>query len=88
MIGNEEFKRANEARREEQAQLQARLEELASPLTAQSLRHDAVAALPVQIRSFLKDVQSLDVRRAKALLQPILKTATVEREGTIKLTFR
>ena len=45
-----------EARREEQARLQARLEELASSLTAQSLRHDAVAAPPAQIRSFLKDV--------------------------------
>ena len=88
LLNEEEFKRANETRREEQAQLQARLEELASSLTAQSVRHDAVAALPVQIRSFLKDVQSLDVRRAKALLQPILKTATVDREGTIELTFR
>ena len=88
LLNEEEFKRANEARREEQAQLQARLEELASSLTAQSQRHDAVAALPAQIRSFLKDVQSLDVRRAKALLQPILKAATVDREGTIELTFR
>ena len=61
LLNEEEFKRANEARREEQAQLQARLEELASSLTAQSLRHDAVAALPAQIRSFLKDFQSLDV---------------------------
>ena len=57
-------------------------------LNAQSQRHDAVTALPVQIRSFLKDLQSLDVRRAKALLQPILKTATVDREGTIELSFR
>ena len=43
LLNEEEFKRANEARREEQAQLQARLEELASSLTAQSLRHDAIA---------------------------------------------
>ena len=34
LLNEEEFKRANETRREEQAQLQARLEELASSLTA------------------------------------------------------
>jgi hypothetical protein len=51
-------------------------------------RQSVITALPVQIRSFLKDVQSLDVRRAKALLQPILKTATVDRDGTIELSFR
>ena len=56
--------------------------------TGSRQRHDAVAALPVQIHSFLKDVLSLDVRRAKALLQPILKTATVDREGAIDLAFR
>ena len=56
--------------------------------TGSRQRHDAVAALPAQIRSFLKDVEALDVRRAKALLQPILKTAIVDHEGTIALTFR
>jgi hypothetical protein len=88
LLNEEEFKQANEARPEEQAQLQARLEELASSLTAQSQRHDAVDALPVQIRSFLKDVQSLDVLRAKALLQPIMRTASVDRECTIELAFK
>jgi hypothetical protein len=88
LLNEEEFKRGNEARREEQAQLQARRDELVASLTAQSQRHGAVAALPAQIHSFLKGVQPLDVRRAKALLQPILKTATVDRERTIELAFR
>ena len=88
LLNEDEFKRANEARREEHAQLQARREELVSSLTAQSERHDAVAALPAQIRSFLKDFQSLDVQRARALLQPILASATVYRDGTIELSFR
>jgi site-specific DNA recombinase len=88
LLNEDEFKRANEARREEQAQLQARREELVSSLAAQSERHDAVTALPAQIQSFLKDFQSLDVRRAKALLQTILAAATVSRDGTIELSFR
>jgi hypothetical protein len=51
-------------------------------------RQSVVTALPSRVRSFLKDFQSLDVRRANALLQPILRTATVYRDGTIELTFR
>ena len=47
-----------------------------------------VAGLPAQIRSFLKDMQSLDVPRAKALLQPILLSAHVHRDGNIELAFR
>jgi len=40
------------------------------------------------MRSLLKDFQSLEVRRAKALLQTILATATVYRDGVIELSFR
>ena len=47
-------------------------------------RQSVVTALPSRVRSFLKDFESLDVRRAKALLQPILKAAAVDREGTVK----
>ena len=55
---------------------------------AQAERHDAVTALPAQVRSFLEDVQSLEVRKAKALLQTILASAHVYRDGRIELTFR
>ena len=51
-------------------------------------RQGAVGALPVRMRSLLKDFQSLEVRRAKALLQTILATATVYRDGVIELSFR
>ena len=40
------------------------------------------------MRSFLKDVQELDTRRAKALLQTILSAAHVYRDGRIELEFR
>ncbi len=57
-------------------------------LQAQAERHDTVTALPVQIRSFLNDFQSLDVCRAKALLQTILASAHVYKDGRIELAFR
>ncbi|MDA1035973.1 MAG: hypothetical protein O3B65_03720 [Chloroflexi bacterium] len=43
---------------------------------------------PVQIRSFLADFQSLEVRKAKALLQTILASAHVYKDGRIELAFR
>ena len=51
-------------------------------------RHDAVTALPAQIRSFLSDVHSLEVRKARALLQTILASAVVYKDGRIELAFR
>ena len=44
--------------------------------------------LPVRIKSFLKDFGALDVQRAKAMLQPILKTVHVYNDGRIELEFR
>ena len=50
------------------------------------LRRDRT--LPTRVGSFLEDFQSLDVRRAKALLQTILKAAHVYRDDRIELSFR
>ena len=47
-----------------------------------------MSALPVRIKSFLKDFGSLDVQRAKAMLQTILKTVHVCNDGRIELEFR
>ena len=47
-----------------------------------------VGSLPTRVRSFLKDLQDLDTRRAKALLQTILSAAHVYRDGRIELEFR
>ena len=88
ILNDDEFKKANETRRQERSQLEARQEELTSSLLAQAERHDAVTALPAEIRSFLKDFGSLEVRKAKALLQTILASAHVYKDGRIELAFR
>ena len=88
LLNEEEFRRVNEARREERAQLEGRREELATALADQASRQEGVYALPARIKSFLKDFGSLDVQRAKAMLQPILKTVHVYRDGRIELEFR
>ena len=69
VLNEEEFRRVNEARREERTQLEGRREELAAAVADQASRQEGVSALPVRIRSFLKDFGSLDVQRAKAMLQ-------------------
>jgi hypothetical protein len=62
--------------------------ELTAWVAQQHDRLEVVSALPARVRSLLKDFQSLDVLQAKALLQTILATATVSRDGTIELSFR
>ena len=84
MLNEEEFRKANEAKRDERA----RLTELTTWLESQHERQDAVGTLPTRVRSFLQDFQSLDMRRAKALLQSILIAVHVCRYGTIELEFR
>ena len=79
---------SNEARREERLQLEGRREELAAAVADQESRQEGVTALPARITSFLKDFGSLDVQRAKAMLQPILKTVHVYNDGRIELEFR
>ena len=62
--------------------------ELTDWLARQRSRQDAVGSLPTRVRSFLKDVQALDTRRAKAMRQTILSAAHVYRDGRIELEFR
>ena len=47
-----------------------------------------VAAVPVRVRSFLEDFQGMDIRRAKAILQGIIKAAHIFSDGRIELEFR
>ena len=88
VLNEEEFRAANEARREERAWLEKRQAEGSTWLDQQHQRQDAVDTLPTRVGSFLDDFQPLDVRRAKALLQTILKAAGVFRDGRIELEFR
>ena len=88
VLDEEEFRKANEARRDERTRLTGRQTELTEWLAQQRERHETVGSLPTRVRSFLKDVQALDTRRAKALLQTILSAAHVYRDGRIELEFR
>ncbi len=88
VLDEEEFREANEARRDERTRLTGRQTELTEWLAQQRSRQEAVGTLPTRVRSFLKDVQELDTRRAKALLQTILSAAHVYRDGRIELEFR
>ena len=87
VLDEEEFRKANEARREERARLTDRQTELSEWLAQQRDRQEAVGSLPARARSFLRDVQALDTRRTKALLQTILSAAHVYRDGRIELEF-
>ena len=88
MLDEAEFRKAKEARPDERARLTGRQTELSEWLAQQRERQDAVGTLPTRVRSFLKDVQELDTRRAKAQLQTILSAAHVYRDGRIELEFR
>ncbi len=88
VLDEDEFRKANEVRRDDRTRLTGRQMELAEWLARQHERQEAVGTLPTRVRSFLKDVQELDIRRAKALLQTILSAAHVYRDGRIELEFR
>ena len=88
VLDEAEFRTANEARRDERTRLTGRQTELTAWLEQQRERQEAVGTLPMRVRSFLKDFQSLETRRAKALLQTILSAAHVYRDGRIELEFR
>jgi hypothetical protein len=72
----------------ERERLEERREELSAWLENQRERKQATEALPARVRSFLDDFQGVDVRRAKAMLQTILKAAYVYNDGRIELEFR
>ena len=78
----------NETRPDERARLTGRQTELTEWLEQQHERQETVGSLPRRVRSFLEDVQAMDTRRAKALLQTILSAAHVYRDGRIELEFR
>ena len=88
VLNEEEFRTANENRRAERDRLRVQQTELTEWLSGKHERQEAVASIPTRVRSFLEDVQSLDVRRAKALLQAILRAAHVYKDGRIELEFR
>ena len=88
IIFETEYTKRAEVRRQEQAVLQARKEELEASVAAQRDREAQIKAVPVKVRSFQEDFQGMDVRQAKAILQGILKAAHVWKDGRIEVEFR
>ncbi len=73
---------------DERAQLGGQRAELGNWLGQEKGRQEAVEAFPERVGAFLDDMRAWDTRRAKALLQPILKAAHVYNDGRIELEFR
>jgi hypothetical protein len=88
VITEAEYTKRAEVRRQEQAALQARQGELEASVAAQRDREAQVEAVPVKVRSFLEDFRGMDVVKAKAILQTILKAAHVWKDGRIEVEFR
>ena len=68
--------------------MQVRKDELEASVAAQRDREAQAKAVPIKVRSFMEDFQSMEVPRAKAILQTILKSAHVWNDGKVELEFR
>ncbi len=88
VITEAEYTKRAEVRRDEQAALQARKDELEAAAQEQRDRESQVQAVPMKVQSFLEDFQRMDVVKAKAILQTIVKAAHVWRDGKVELEFR
>ena len=62
--------------------------ELARWLRQRNENQESIVALPPRVRCLMKDMQDTDVRHGKALLQGILKSASVYNDGRIEMEFR
>jgi hypothetical protein len=88
IITEHEYTKRAEVRREEQATLTARKGELEASVAAQRDREAQAKAVPVKIGSFLEDFSKMEVVKAKAVMQTILKAAHVWKDGRIEVEFR
>ena len=88
ILNEDEFNKANFFIREERSALKIKSQELEGWLRNQETKASSAERIPVEIKSFLEDVQGLDIRVQKAHLQTILKSAYVHRDGRIEIEFR
>ena len=88
LFNEEEFGQANSLRRDERTATESRLAELRAELESARLAEELTTALPDRISSFLESMQELETPKAKAILQTILKSAHIWRDGKIELQFR
>ncbi len=83
-----EYLKRQEVRREEQGGLRSRKDDLEARVAAQRDMEVQVADVPVKVQTFLEDFHGMDVQRAKAILQGIIKAAHVFSDRRIELEFR
>src|SRR5262245_54095266 len=88
VLDEQDFARANGARKAERELLDRQHVELSSQMAAAQTRSAALETLPARIRTFGEQLESMPVRKAKALLQGILLAAYVYRDNRIELEFR
>jgi site-specific DNA recombinase len=88
LLNEEEFGAANVQRRDERAKTEIRLAEIREAIANAESAKESASALPDQIGSFLKSFESIEVHKAKAILQTILESAHIWRDGKIELRFR
>ncbi|MDA0987941.1 MAG: hypothetical protein O2783_02150 [Chloroflexi bacterium] len=51
-------------------------------------REARAKSVPVKVKSFLEDIKGMDITHAKALLQTIVKSVYIWRDGQIEVEFR
>ncbi len=87
ILNETEFVKANELIRSQKEALDARRGELQGWVDEQQGKVSASERMPQAIRTFLEDLETMDVRVAKSHLQTILKAAHVKKDE-IELEFR
>jgi hypothetical protein len=88
VLTEQEFARANEAARNQKAELEKRQVELSQQLEKARVSEKTIERVPRIIKTFLEALQSLEPRQQKAQLQTILKAAHIYNDGKIELEFR
>lgn len=88
VLDEAEFMAVNKQRKDERETLEVNRLRLSSWLEARDQAAETATALPAKISSFVEDFGNLEKRRAKALLQPILKAVHVYHEGRLEVEFR
>jgi len=88
LLNEEEFSKANAERRNERASVEMRLAELREKLQKAETTRQTITSLPERITSFVESFEQLEVPKAKAMLQMILKAAYVWMDGRVELEFR
>lgn len=88
LLNEEEFLKANAERRNERTSVEMRLAELREELHRAETTRESITSLPERITSFVESFEQLEVPKAKAMLQMILKGAYVWTNGRVELEFR